>query len=94
MSEETRNSCETFAKYKKIINIYKIISKLIGVERALDVDDVDLKFNVFHFIDYLFVFHYILSVMYIMYTKFEDKMQVLRPLTLCPIAIQVWKKKI
>lgn len=89
MSERKLNSCDTLAKYVKVIKNFKIISKLIRVDKALDVSDVDFKFNVFHGVDYLLVVHYIISVIYIIYTKFENKMEVLRPLTLCPLALQV-----
>lgn len=89
MSKGTHRSTKLFAKYKKVISNFKIISKVIGVDRALDVCDVTFKFNVFHVIDYSLILHYILSMIYITCTKFDNKMEVLRPLTLCPIAVQV-----
>lgn len=89
MSEETRDSEKLFLKYKKVISNFKIISKIIGVDRALDISDKAFKFNVFHVIDYSLVLHYIFSVIYIICTRFDNKMEILRPMTLCPIAIQV-----
>lgn len=92
MPEETFRTSKTIAKYKKIISNFKTISKIIGVDRILDIDDVAFKFNTLHVIDYLFVLHYCGSVIYIICTKFDNKMEILRPLTLCPLAIQVHKK--
>lgn len=91
MSKTASASYDSFEKYKKIIKNFKIISKVIGVDRALDVADENFQFHVFHIIDYMFVVHYVFSVIYIISTKFDNKIDVLRPLTLCPLAIQVRK---
>lgn len=82
-------SYDLLPKYEKIIKIFKLISKLVGLDQALDVSDVKLKFHVSHIIDYFFVVYYILSVIYAICTKYDNKMNVLRPVTLCPITIQV-----
>lgn len=94
MAEETLNTGNLLAKYKKIISNFKKISKIVGMDRALDICDVPFKFNVFHFFDYSLVLHYIFSAIYIICTKFENKMDILRPLTLCPISVQVMNKNI
>lgn len=85
-------SVKLLAKYNKVISNYKKISKIIAVDRLLDISGVPFKFSIFHVIDYSFLFHYFFSVIYILCTKFEDKMEVLRPLTLCPLAVQVFKQ--
>lgn len=89
MSGETLRDTELFVNYRKVITIFETISKVIGLNRALDWSDVTFKFNVNHVVDYFFLLHYIFSVIYIICTKFDNKMQILRPLTLFPLAIQV-----
>lgn len=86
MSRETLCSSKLLARYNKVILTYKKISKVIGLDRALDST---FEFNVFRVVDYVLPLHYICSVVYIIITKFDDKIQVLRPLTLCPLAVQV-----
>lgn len=90
MSGETFRSDKLLAKYDKITSNYKKISKIIAVDRSLDITGVPFKFNIFHVIDFSFLIHYFFSVIYILCTKFDDKMQVLRPLTLLPLAVQVF----
>lgn len=89
MSDETIHTNKLLAKYKKIVSNFKKISKLIAIDRALDISNVSLDFNIFHVIDYSFVVYYILSTIYITFTKFDNKMDILRPVTLCPLAVQV-----
>ncbi|XP_037047175.1 putative odorant receptor 83c [Bradysia coprophila] len=88
MSGMKFRSDKLLAKYSKVISNYKKISKIIAVDRLLDISGVPFKFSIFHVIDYSLLFHYFFSVIYILCTKFEDKMAVLRPLTLCPLAVQ------
>lgn len=95
MSQKTdQHSSKLFAKYHRVISIFKKISKIVGVDRALGICDATFKFNVFHVLDCVLLLHYICSVIYIVCTKFEDKIKVLRPMTLCPIAVQVLQRLI
>lgn len=89
MSGETLRDTELFVNYKKVITIFKKISKVICLDRALDTSDISFELNVVHVVDYFFVMYYPFSVVYIMCTEFDNKMEVLRSLTLFPIAIQV-----
>lgn len=92
MSGEMFRSDKLLSKYSEIISNYKKISKVIAADRSLDISGVPFKFQIFHVIDYSFLFHYFFSVIYILFTKYDDKMEVLRPLTLCPLAVQVFNR--
>ncbi len=92
MSEvKLRSDDKLFAKYEKVVSNFKKISRVIGVDRALDISDTPIKFNFFHVIDYTLLMHYMCSVIYIICSKFDNKMEIIRPMTLCPLAVQVWK---